>query len=97
VDADVQPVSWIANTLVRFWGDGAAWQLDSGSYPHEARTLKLDTSKAGTFLNWHPVLSLAETLAWIVEWYRGFQQGGDMRELTLAQIQRYEALIGMAI
>ncbi len=97
VDADVQPVSLIADTLVQFWGDGAAWQLDSGSHPHEARALKLDASKAGTFLNWHPVLSLAETLAWIVEWYRGFQQGSDMRELTLAQIQRYEALIGIAI
>ncbi|QNI33509.1 CDP-glucose 4,6-dehydratase [Alloacidobacterium dinghuense] len=97
VDADVQPVSWIADTLVRFWGDGAAWQLDSGSHPHEARALKLDASKAGAFLNWRPALSLAEALAWIVQWYRGLQQGSDMRELTLAQIQRYEALIGMTI
>ncbi len=97
VDMDVQPVSWIADTLVRLWGDGAAWQLDSGSHPHEARALKLDASKAAAYLNWHPALSLAEALAWIVEWYRGLQEGSDVRELTLAQIRRYEALIGMAI
>jgi CDP-glucose 4,6-dehydratase len=96
VDTDVQPVSWIADTLVRLWGDGASWQLDSGSHPHEARALKLDASKAGTYLNWRPVLPLADALAWVVEWYRGLQEDSDMQKVTLAQIQRYEALIGMA-
>jgi CDP-glucose 4,6-dehydratase len=97
VDADVQPVSWIADKLTQLWGDGAAWQLDSGSHPHEARALKLDASKAHARLNWRPALSLQETLAWIVEWYRELQQGSDMREITLSQIERYEALIQMAI
>ncbi|MGD0446857.1 MAG: CDP-glucose 4,6-dehydratase [Edaphobacter sp.] len=95
VDSDVQPVSWIADTLVRLWGHGASWKLDGRANPHEARALKLDATKAGALLHWRPALPLAEALGWIVEWYRGLEQGGNMRNLTLAQIHRYEALIGM--
>jgi CDP-glucose 4,6-dehydratase len=93
-DKDVQPVSWIADTLCRLWGEGTAWQLDSGSHPHEARSLKLDASRAAAYLQWRPILSLAEALEWIVEWYRGLQQGSDLHALTLAQIHRYETLAG---
>jgi hypothetical protein len=31
-------------------------------------------------------------LDWIVEWYRGFRDGADLRRLTEAQIERYEGL-----
>jgi CDP-glucose 4,6-dehydratase len=52
----------------------------------------LDASKAKASLNWRPVLPLKPALEWIVDWYRGFAQGLDLRDLTLAQISRYEAL-----
>ena len=45
VDSDVQPVSWISDELVRLWGSGAAWALDSAAHPHEAHALKLDAPK----------------------------------------------------
>jgi CDP-glucose 4,6-dehydratase len=92
VDSDAKPVSWIADELVTSWGDKAAWGLDAAAHPKEAHALKLDASKAGVSLNWHPVLPLKQALGWIVEWYRAFQSGDDLRDHTLAQIKRYEAL-----
>jgi len=40
------------------------------------------------------VVRLEQALEWIVEWYRAFQAGEDLRAHTLAQIERYEALAG---
>jgi CDP-glucose 4,6-dehydratase len=89
---DAKPVSWIADRLSRSWGSGAEWTHDGSLHPHEANLLKLDASKAKFHLNWHPVLPLESALDWIVTWYRAFQQESDLAELTLAQIQQYEAI-----
>jgi CDP-glucose 4,6-dehydratase len=91
VDTDAKPVSWIADELVRCWGESAAWAHDGAVHQKEAHFLKLDISKAGVHLNWRPLLALPGALEWIVEWYRGFREGADLRKLTLAQIERYEA------
>jgi len=91
-DDDVKPVSWIADTLAALWGEGASWSKDGAAHPHEARHLKLDISKAKASLGWHPALSLNSALEWIVEWYRAFHSGDDLRRLTREQIERYEAL-----
>lgn len=93
VDTDAKPVAWIANELVRSWGKDAAWTQDTASHPHEAHALKLDASKAKAYLGWHPALPLKSALEWIVEWYRVYQSGGDLRKITLQQIERYEALL----
>jgi hypothetical protein len=39
------------------------------------------------------MIPLDGALSWIVEWYRGFQQGVDPGRLTRAQIERYETLV----
>lgn len=91
-DADVKPVSWLADELVRLWGNHASWNRDTAVHPREAHALKLDASKAKAYLGWHPVTSLSLALQWIVEWYRGCQSGADLRSLTRMQIERYEAL-----
>ena len=92
-DSDARPVSWIANELVRLWGNPAEWNKDAGIHPPEAHYLKLDASKTQAGLDWHPVLSLDLALDWIVEWYRAFLAGEDLRRLTQAQIERYETLL----
>jgi len=91
-DSDARPVSWIADQLARLWGTGASWDHDGGLHPHEDHFLKLDASKARTYLSWHPLLPLSEALGWTVEWYRVFEAGNDLRCLTREQIARYEAL-----
>jgi CDP-glucose 4,6-dehydratase len=92
-DADAKPVSWIADELVRAWGDGASWERDREVHPSEDHFLKLDASKANSYLGWHSVLPLREALDWVVEWYRAFQAGCDLGRFTRAQVERYEALL----
>jgi len=87
-----RPVAWIADFLTTTWGDGARWEKDPAAHPHEDHFLKLDTSKAKSLLGWRPRLTLSTTLEWIVEWYRAFDRGEDMRRLVDDQIARYESL-----
>jgi CDP-glucose 4,6-dehydratase len=91
-DADAKPVAWIADELVRAWGEGASWNRDAAEHPSEAYYLKLDVSKAGADLEWRPLVPLSLALEWIVEWYRAFRDGADLRAVTEAQIARYEGM-----
>ena len=93
LDEDAKPVSWIADNLKSKWGRGASWVRDSSTAAKEARALKLDVSKAGDALGWRPVLRLEQTLSWIVEWYKAFESGADLRSATLNQIRSYERLL----
>ena len=91
--SDAKPVSWIADTLVRSWGDGASWTQDQGKHVSEAQLLRLDTAKAMAKLDWAPVVPLPRALEWIVEWYQSFRTGGDLRAITNQQIERYQNLL----
>ena len=92
-DEDAREVGWIAETMTRFWGNGAQWVLDPDPGVHEAGYLKLDASRAKADLAWGPRLNLETALQWLVEWYRAWQSGQDMHEVTLQQIRAYEALL----
>ena len=96
VESDAKPVSWIADRLALSWGADAAWNLDKASHPREAHFLKLDASRAKARLRWEPLVPLEVALDWIVEWYRAFQAGADLRGLTREQIARYETLSASA-
>jgi CDP-glucose 4,6-dehydratase len=91
-DEDAKPVGWIVEQMAALWGDDAQWQVDTADHPHEAHYLKLDISKARSLLDWHPVLRLKDTLALIIDWSKQRQAGANMRQLTLAQLQNYQAL-----
>lgn len=90
-DEDARPVSWIADRLAELWPGQVRWKVDPGPHPHEAQYLKLDSSKARMRLGWTPRWQLADALAAIVEWYRALAGGVDMRAVTLAQIEAFEA------
>jgi CDP-glucose 4,6-dehydratase len=91
-DEDAKPVGWIVEQMATLWGADARWQVDTSAHPHEAHYLKLDISKARSRLYWHPALSLKDALALIVDWSKQRQAGVNMRQLTLAQLQAYQAL-----
>ncbi len=88
---DVRSVEWIVKNLAGQWGDKASWQVDSGEHPHEANYLKLDISKAGQYLNWTPAMRLEQALGLVVDWARQRLAGQDVRAITEAQIQAYQA------
>lgn len=89
-DEDARPVSWIVDQMAGLWGGNVSWQVDDGSYPHEARHLKLDVSKARDMLDWRPAMALRQSLELVVDWTKARSAGSDMRSYTLKQIQDYQ-------
>ncbi|MDI9640292.1 CDP-glucose 4,6-dehydratase [Oscillatoria amoena NRMC-F 0135] len=93
-DCDIQPVSWVVDRLFTLWGEGT-WQWDRGTQPHEATTLKLDSTKARIKLGWQPKLDLETALAWIVDWTKAWQAGANSRHFTETQIQKFMEIGGI--
>lgn len=89
-ETDMYSVSWLTDALARRWGDGAGWECDAAAHPHETTLLKLDCSHAREVLHWRPVQRVEETLDWIVEWYKSYFAGSDIRAVTLGQIRRFQ-------
>ena len=85
-EADARPVGWIVERMAELWPREVRSLLDDGPHPHEARYLKLDSSRARGQLGWRPLVGLDATLQSIVDWYRALDQGEDMRAVTLRQI-----------
>ncbi|EKD53788.1 MAG: hypothetical protein ACD_60C00153G0008 [uncultured bacterium] len=88
-DKECQPVSSVANQVCEVWGDNAAWEQSTEQHAHEASFLKLDIAKAQSRLHWHPRFTLQEAIDATVSWYKSWQRGDHMRDVTLAQIERY--------
>ena len=88
-DEDCKPVSWILDEMVKNWGSNASWCLDKNNNPHEAGFLKLDCSKASIRLKWNPKWSLQLTLKSIVDWYKLYIEGGDVKKQCLKEIETY--------
>lgn len=86
-DSSAVTVAWIANELAKLWGRDVGWDYDGAEYPREAQYLALDCAKARRRLNWRPLFDLEEGLRLTVEWYRAFQDGAEMRGVTLAQLE----------
>ncbi len=86
---DARPVGWIVQRIASRWPGELRSVEDDGPHPHEARYLKLDSSKARTRLGWRPGLDLEATLESIVDWYRELRAGGDIRAVTLGQIEAF--------
>ena len=86
---DAQSVQWIVERLTQQWGEGACWNRDAGTHPHEAHYLKLDCSKACAALGWTPRWRLDTALQAIIRWHKAHLRGQDMRALCLQQIADY--------
>jgi CDP-glucose 4,6-dehydratase len=79
----------VADALAAMWGGAASWEQDAADHPHEASTLKLDSTKARLELGWTPRFSLEEALRETQSWYGSFYRRENMREVTERQIRSY--------
>ncbi len=61
----------------------------SSNKPHEAKLLKLDISKALTYLNWRPLLNFEETISYTVDGYIAEKEGKSLYESRVQQINSY--------
>lgn len=89
-DDDAQPVEWLA-ARVAARVPGAAWHLDGTQHPHEAHTLRLDSSRARALLGWRPRWTLDEALEHTIAWHLAWREEQDMASFTLGQIRDYQA------
>jgi CDP-glucose 4,6-dehydratase len=88
---DARAVSWIVQRLAVLWDGALSWEPGAGSHPLEATHLALDSNAAERDLAWRPAWDLEQALERLVEWHRAQQGGGDMRDMSLTQIDRYAA------
>ena len=88
-DEDAKPVGWITKEICDYWGAPAAYEIDSGSHPHEAYYLKLDCSKAKARLKWIPRWDIRTALKSTVDWNKAYLGGEEMREVCYQQIHDY--------
>jgi CDP-glucose 4,6-dehydratase len=88
-EEDARPVSWIVQRLAELWPSGFPIVADQAAGPHEARVLKLDSSRARLRLGWHPVWGLGEGLERSVAWYVAFGERADLRAVTESQIEEF--------
>ena len=86
-ERDARTVGWLVEQLVSLWPEQLRWKLDGGEHPHEARWLKIDSSRARQRLGWRPPVEIEQALGSIVGWYHAMGEGVDMRALTLEQIE----------
>ena len=88
-ERDAQSVRAVIARLSELWGEEIPWEQDPGDHPHEAHSLRLDSSKAAERLGWVPAWDLDRALVSIADWYRGYREGADPRDLVGAQIQEF--------
>ena len=73
-DAEVISVHDVVESMKLAWSAGNYSVPGRPEQPHEAGLLKLDCSKAATFLKWHGVWDSAATFARTAGWYRDFYE-----------------------
>jgi len=88
-ESDMYRVSEVVENALAEWGAGATWTRDAGIHPHEARLLRLNSSKARARLNWRPRWHMLQALRQAIIWYKAFLAGEDMRAFSLRQIAEY--------
>lgn len=94
-EADARPVQWIVEYLCGRV-PGATWQHDAAPLPHEANTLRLDSSKARARLGWRPRWNLQAALETTLDWHQAWRQGLNIADISLRQIWEYAAAEGKA-
>jgi CDP-glucose 4,6-dehydratase len=65
-----RPVRWIADRMVRDWGNGASWVDVRGAHLTEESFLAIDSTLARETLGWRPQLDAESAVAWTGAWYR---------------------------
>lgn len=90
-DTDILSVEQVLKIAIKNWGNGS-FEVDKSEQPHEANLLKLDISKANSFLKWYPVYDVNMAIYKTIEWYKTYYENKneDMYEYTLKQIEDYE-------
>lgn len=89
-ESDCISVGDLIEKMSKYWGVTLPVKVQKESSLHEAKFLKLDTSKATTVLGWRPIWSIEKTLEETVRWYKNHLSNSPNRSCSLAQIHDFE-------
>jgi CDP-glucose 4,6-dehydratase len=81
----------LARRFLRAWGSERSPIVESAVAPHEAFTLRLDSSRARQSLEWRPRLEMDDAIAWTAQWYRAWHDGEGAAAVTARQIEGFQA------
>ena len=81
----------VAAQVAELLGTDAQWNLSEPDL-HEAHLLALDATKANHALGWCDRLTLAEALAWTVNWATDVHGGSPAIDVTMGQLRSYVEL-----
>jgi CDP-glucose 4,6-dehydratase len=85
-----RPVDELVQAAIHDWGSGSMRIADAESKRFtEAPALYLNCDKARDQLGWRPAWNFAEAIDRTVYWYREYDRGRDVMELTRSQIEDY--------
>jgi len=91
---DAVTVRELVGRLTAAWPRLRAASAPRAAGPHETKILRLDSSKAAERLGWRPVLTLDDTVALTVAWYRAIDADPTAaRELVREQLATYARLV----
>jgi CDP-glucose 4,6-dehydratase len=93
---EIVTVAEVAEGVARNWQIEPPWVQAPGAQPKEEHELRLDCSKAARLLPWRCELNTTQALDWVAQWQLQVQQGASAREVSLAQIAAYTALLNTA-
>lgn len=87
-EADMRSVGEVVQLLAERWPLAPGLRIEPSDL-HEAGLLRLDSSRARQLLGWQPRWSLQQCLAQTLDWHLAWQNGDDMRAITLNQLNLY--------
>ena len=91
-DESIITVEELVKLVIKHWGSGGTYTIDTSSHPHEAGLLKLDACKARALLGWKPIYDVYEAVERTISWYKNFYDGMGQEELyrfTVREIWDY--------
>ena len=89
-EADVRAVEEVLTILsTQLPGGRLNWIVNQTTQPHEAKVLKLDYSKAASYLTWKPKWTLEQGIERTAIWYSAARDLNNLEDLTRRQIEDY--------
>jgi CDP-glucose 4,6-dehydratase len=84
----------LAAAIIKAWGMGSMTVATDGDGPHEATTLRLDTTKAQRLLGYRSLIDLKTAIEMAVRWYSQYQaHPSKASSLSEGQIDEYMARV----
>lgn len=88
-EADCVTTGEIVSLFCDAWGSSASWDATDYNGPHEANFLKLDCSKAKSYLHWNPIWNVEKGIDMTVEWSKAYYEDQNIEDVTSRQINEY--------